>query len=176
MPNMPTLETPRLILRPHEIRDYAAFTTLWGDPDVVRYIGGTPFAAEASWVRLMNRAGMWHYMGFGFLAIEERETGRFVGEAGFHEVRRDMVPSLVGTLETGWVLSPQFHGKGYGLEAMTALIDWAAANRPEPEMTAIISPQNAASLRLAAKLGFAEFARADYHGEIVVLRRDNAKR
>ncbi len=38
-------------------------------------------------------------------------------------------------------------------------------------MTAIISPENATSLKLASKLGFAEFARTDYRGEVVVLRR-----
>jgi RimJ/RimL family protein N-acetyltransferase len=176
MLDIPTLDTQRLILRPHKVKDYEAFSALWADPDVVRYIGGVPFTAEASWIRLMNRAGMWHYMGFGFLAIEERETGRFVGEAGFHEVRRDMTPSLIGTLETGWVLSPLFHGMGYGMEAMTGLIAWAETNRPEPEMTAIISPENVASLKLATKLGFSELARTDYHGEVVVLRRDNPQR
>jgi RimJ/RimL family protein N-acetyltransferase len=176
MPTMPTITTQRLILRPHTVEDYDSFCQLWSDPDVVRYIGGTPSTAEATWIRLMNRAGMWHYMGFGFLAIEERETGRFVGEAGFHEVRRTMTPSLVGTLETGWVLLPAFHGKGYALEAMTALTGWAQANFAGRDMTAIISPDNAASLRLAAKLGFTEFARAQYNGEVVVLRRDNPSR
>ncbi len=171
MPDIPTIQTPRLNLRPHHLDDYDAFCTLWADPDVVRHIGGTPSSNEATWLRLMNRPGMWHYMGFGFLAIEERESGRFVGEAGFHEVRREMTPSLVGTLEAGWVLLPEFHGKGYALEAMTGMLEWAGIEHPDKAMTAIIAPENAPSLKLAARLGFLEIARADYKGEVVVLRR-----
>lgn len=171
MPDMPILETERLILRPHSLADYPDFTALWADETVVRHIGGKPSTAEASWIRLMNRAGMWHYMGFGFLAIEERQSGCFVGEAGFHEVRRDMTPSLVGTLETGWVLLPKFHGRGYALEAMTALIGWADERFAGRMLTAIITPENTPSRILASRLGFTEFARANYHGDVVVLRR-----
>ncbi|OQP88274.1 GNAT family N-acetyltransferase [Rhizobium rhizosphaerae] len=173
---MPEMTTDRLILRPHRGDDYQAFCDLWADPDVVRHISGKPFTAEECWIRLMNRPGMWHFMGFGFLAIEERVTGRFVGEAGFHEVRRDMTPSLIGTLETGWVLLPEFHGKGYAFEAMDAMIAWADVNFASRDMTAIISPGNEPSFKLAAKLGFSEFARADYHGEVAVLRRSAARK
>lgn len=172
MHSIPTITTARLVLRPHRVSDYEPFCVLWADADVVRYIGGTPSSAEATWQRLLNRAGMWHHMGFGFLAIEERETGRFVGEAGFHEVRRDMTPSLVGTMESGWVLLPEFHGKGYAHEAMAAMIDWADIHHPGPPMTAIIAPDNTPSLMLAHRLSFREFARTDYRGEVVVLRRD----
>jgi RimJ/RimL family protein N-acetyltransferase len=174
MKDMPILQTERLVLRPHGMADYSDFCALWADDTVTRHIGGKPSTAEASWIRLMNRPGMWHYMGFGFLAIEERATGRFVGEAGFHEVRREMTPSLVGTLEAGWVTLPEFHGRGYAFEAMSAMIAWADGVFAERVMTAIIAPKNNPSLKLAGRLGFAEFARADYHGEVVVLRRHAA--
>ncbi|OLP59951.1 GNAT family N-acetyltransferase [Xaviernesmea oryzae] len=175
MQSMPDIMTDRLILRPHRRDDYDVFCDLWAHPDVVRHIGGKRFTAEESWMRLMNRPGMWHFMGFGFLAIEERATGRFVGEGGFHEVRRDMTPSLIGTLEMGWALLPAFHGKGYPFEAMKAMIDWADKTFPGRTMTAIIAPDNAPSFKLASKLGFLEYARTDYHGEVVVLRREVAQ-
>lgn len=174
MTDIPVLETPRLILRPHALADYDDFHDLWADEEVVRYIGGKPSTAEASWIRLMNRAGMWHYMHFGFLIIEERESGRLIGEAGFHEVRRQMTPSLVGTLETGWLLRPDCQGKGYAFEAMTALIAWAEERFAERPMTAIIAPENVPSLALADRLGFREIARTDYYGPVIVLSRDVA--
>lgn len=171
MINIPTIETPRLRLRPHRIEDFETYASLWGNEDVVRYIGGTASTKEQTWARLLRAAGHWHHFGFGFLAIEEKQSGRMIGEAGFHEAKRDIKPSIEGTLETGWLLSPEHHGKGYAFEAVKALIDWGDANFPEMTMTAIISPENEPSLRLAAKLGFQEFARADYHGEIIVLSR-----
>jgi RimJ/RimL family protein N-acetyltransferase len=172
VPGIPTIETPRLLLRSHHLDDFADYVALWADPDVVRYISETPATREQSWTKMLRSAGHWHHLGFGFMAIEEKETGRFIGEAGFHEARRDVTPSVEGTLETGWILFPNCHGKGYAFEAVTALIQWAKANFPDLPMTSIIHPDNGRSLKLAGKLGFAEIARTNYSGsEIVILSR-----
>jgi RimJ/RimL family protein N-acetyltransferase len=169
--SIPILTTERLILRPHRLDDFEAVTALWSDPEVVRFIGGVPSTREQSWSRLLRYKGSWHLLGFGFWAIEERTSGRFIGEAGFLEARRDITPSIEGTLETGWVLDPSAHGKGYAAEALKAMIEWGQMNFPGRTMTCIVHPENAASLRLAAKLGFRETARADYNGEIILLSR-----
>jgi RimJ/RimL family protein N-acetyltransferase len=169
---IPTIETDRLILRSHRLDDFDAYAAIWADPDVVRFITGVPSTREQSWARLLKAAGHWHHLGFGFLAIEERRSGLLVGEAGFHDARREMVPSLDGTLEAGWLLAPQFHGKGYAREALGALLVWAETNAPPLPMTAIVHPDNERSLRLAASFGFVEHARIDYHGEVVILWRE----
>lgn len=165
----PVIETPRLILRAHALADFDAYAAMWSDPDVVRHITGTPFSREASWSRFLRHAGHWQHLGFGFLAVEERETGRFIGEAGFHDMRREITPSLEGTLEAGWGLMPSAHGRGYASEAMQALVDWADKTFPGRRMTCIISPGNAASERVAAKLGFTRAGAASYHGSDVNL-------
>lgn len=165
----PVLDTPRLILRPHALADFEAYCALWSEPDVVRYITGTPFSREASWSRFLRHPGHWHYAGFGYLVIEERETGRFIGEAGFHDMRREMTPSLEGTLEAGWALTPSAQGRGYALEAMQALMGWAEQAFPGRRMTCIIDPANQPSLRVAARLGFAEVCATSYHGSSVIL-------
>ena len=76
---VPVIETPRLVLRAHALADFDAYCALWSDPDVVRFITGTPFSREASWSRVLRHPGHWRHMGFGFLAIEERGTGCFIG-------------------------------------------------------------------------------------------------
>jgi RimJ/RimL family protein N-acetyltransferase len=166
---IPVIETPRLIIRAHALTDFDAYVALWADPHVVRFITGTPFTREASWSRFLRHPGHWQHMGFGFLAIEEKETGRFIGEAGFHDMRREMTPSIEGTLEAGWALSPSVHGRGYGFEAMQALVGWADAAFPGRRMTCIIDPANLASQRVAAKLGFREIVRTTYHGSETIL-------
>ena len=171
MTDIPTLETGRLILRPHRRDDFDAHFELWRDEDVVRFISGVPSTREQSWARLLRIAGMWHYMGFGFFAIEEKETGRFIGEAGFLEAKRDMQPSIEGTMEVGWALMPSVHGKGYATEALKAIISWGEAQFPARPMTCIISPDNMSSLKVAEKLGFKEMARADYNGPIIQFSR-----
>lgn len=169
------IETPRLVLRRHRQEDFEPYAAMWADQDVVRYIGGVGLSREQAWTRFLRQAGVWHVMGFGFFAIEEKTTGAFIGEAGFHELRRDLEPSIEGTLETGWGLMPRAQGKGYASEAVAAALAWAARRFAAMRTTCIIEPENVASTGVAAKLGFREFARTRYHGRpIVLFERDPA--
>lgn len=169
---IPTLETERLRLRPYEPGDFDAYAQMWAEPDVVRFIGGKVFDREASWGRFVRQRGMWAMMGFGFFAIEEKATGSFVGEAGFHEMHRNIAPSIEGTLEAGWALNSAGQGWGYATEAMSAAIGWAEGAFHGRKMTAIIDPDNLPSVRVAKKLGFAELAKTEYLGtQIIVFER-----
>ncbi len=168
----PTLETARLRLRAHRADDFDAYARMWADPLVVRFIGGTPATREAAWTRFLRHAGLWQVLGFGFFAVDEKATGRFVGQVGFQELRREMVPSIEGTMEAGWALDPSAHGHGYAEEAMRAALAWADTRHRGVRITCIIAPENRASLRVAGKLGFSEAARTTYQdGPIVVLER-----
>jgi len=159
---IPTIETERLILRAYAIEDFDAYAEMWADPDVVRFIGGKPFDREASWSRFLRKAGSWSLLGFGFFAIEEKATGLLAGEAGFHEARRILEPSIEGTLEAGWALAPNVQGWGYATEAMTAAISWAETAFRGRAMTCIIDPDNQPSIRVARRIGFTETARTHY--------------
>lgn len=171
---IPTIETERLILRPHRVDDFDAYAEMWADPDVVRFISGKPFDREASWGRFLRQAGIWQVLGFGAFAIEEKETGRYAGEAGFHDLRRSIEPSIEGTLEAGWALTPNVQGWGYATEAMAAAIGWAETVFPGRVMTCIIDPDNLPSIRVAQRLGFVELARTRYQDSAVtVFRREH---
>jgi RimJ/RimL family protein N-acetyltransferase len=169
MVDIPIVETERLILRDHRLSDFDAYTAMWRDPVVTRFIGGKPRTREESWVRFLRHAGMWHHLGFGFWAIEEKASGTLVGECGFHELKREMTPSLEGTLEAGWSLLPHVHRKGYGSEAVGAMLGWAAARRPGMAITCFIDPDNTASMRVAERSGFVARLRTTYGGEPVVI-------
>ena len=120
-------------------------------------------------MRLMRNAGNWALMGYGSWLVEEKGGGTFVGEIGFMTLIRDIVPSLEGYPEIGWVVAPRAHGKGYATEAVRAALAWSDANIAEPRTTCIISPENAPSLGVAAKCGFTEFARTSFRGEPTVM-------
>src|SRR5476651_461183 len=122
----PVLETERLILRAHRVDDFEAIATQWADPDVVKYIGGTPSSRETSWSRLLRYPGHWQMMGCGYWAVSLKD-GTFVGEIGLADYQRDMSPSLAGLAEMGWVISPAFHGKGYAFEAARRMLIWIAS-------------------------------------------------
>lgn len=163
------IETARLTLRPHRRQDFDDSAALWADPVVTRFIGGRPFTREECWARLLRYAGLWALLGFGYWVIRERATGRFAGEAGFANFRRDIDPSFHGVPEIGWVLSPWAHGRGLATEAARAIVGWGDAHFGPARTVCIIDPDHATSLRVAAKLGYRETTRTTYHGRAIVL-------
>lgn len=164
MSNAPVLETPRLILRPHRVEDYAACRRLWADADVVRFIGGTPQDAQAVWFRLLRYAGMWALLGYGMWVIEDRESGAFLGEAGLLSAERGL-PELAGVPEAGWVLGPQAWGRGIATEAMSAVLEWADVHAHAPSIRCIVEPDNLPSIKVAEKLGFSALVDTLYGGK-----------
>ena len=165
----PILETERLRLRPHVLADFPAIAALWGDPAVVRFIGGKPFTATECWSRLLRYRGHWELLGYGYWAVEEKSSGRFAGEVGFLDNKRDMSPSLGDAPEAGWVFAPWSQGRGFATEAMRAAQGWAEETLAAARTVCMIAPENIASLGVAAKLGYREFARATFRDEPMVL-------
>lgn len=162
----PVIETERLILRSHRIDDFDAIAAQWADPAVVKYIGGTPSSREASWSRLLRYPGHWQMLGFGYWIVFEKHNGKegaFAGEIGLADYQREMTPSLNGMAEMGWVVAPQFHGKGYAVEAARAVLSWADENL-DRQLCCIIAPEHQASVRLAEKCGFVAHTDTTYHG------------
>jgi len=169
--DIPTLETARLTLRGHRTDDLDDLFALWSDPEVTRYIGGKPFGREEVWARLLRNLGHWATAGYGFWQVRERASGRFVGEVGIAEFKRDIAVSFDGAPEAGWVLAPWSHGRGYATEAMAAVHAWSGAAGHQ-RTVCMIDPPNAMSLRVAAKCGYRQLARTPYKGgDVLVLER-----
>jgi len=172
----PIVETERLILRAHRLDDFEALHSLWTQPAVYEFISGKPSTREASWGRLLKYAGLWTLNGYGFWAVEDKATGRYVGDIGFANFLRDIEPPFGDTPEMGWVLAPEIHGKGYASEALAAAAAWGDGFFRQDRALCIISPENTASLRVAEKTGFGRIGTADYTGETVLLLERRFKR
>ncbi len=161
---VPILETERLKLRGHRLDDFNHCAAMWADPKVTRFTTGKPLSEEESWRRLLGYVGHWSLLGFGYWVAEEKATGNFVGEIGFADYKRDLEPSLKGTPEIGWVLAGHAHGKGLATETVRAAVAWGDAHFQSPRTACIIAPENLASIRVAVKCGYREFAQATYKG------------
>ncbi|MGL4965563.1 MAG: GNAT family N-acetyltransferase [Inquilinus sp.] len=161
-----TIETERLVLRPHRAEDFDDLAAIWADPEVTRFIGGRPSTPEESWARLLRYGGLWGLLGFGYWAVHERATGRFVGEVGFADFRRGL--GFDGVPEGGWILAPWAQGRGLGGEAVRAALAWGDV-RGWARSVCIIDPDNAPSLRLAGACGYREAGRLTYKDHPVIL-------
>ena len=161
---VPILETERLTLRGHRLEDFVQCAAMWADPLVIRYIGGKPLTAEESWTRFLRYAGHWSLLGFGYWVAEEKQSGKFVGEIGFADYKRDIEPSLKGVPEIGWVLASSAHGRGYATEAVSAAVEWGDRRFEGARTACIIAPDNLASVRVAEKCGYRQSQIASYKG------------
>lgn len=168
---VPEIETARLRLRAIRSDDLDHWASVCTAPEVVRHLGAAAFSREDTWRRLLATAGCWAMLGYGYWAVERREGGPMIGHAGFADFKRDMTPSIEGLPEMGWVFARDAHGQGYASEVVAAALAWAGEALKGREIVAIISHDNAASIRVAEKAGFGLREEALYKGEPILLFR-----
>lgn len=158
---VPTINTARITLRAMRPGDFDRFAEIWAMADVVRHIGGVPRDRATSWIRFLTNAGHWQMTGYGQWAIEYHETKEMIGHVGFFLNDRGLDADWDRVPEAGWVLVPELHGKGLGREAVKAAHDWFDRVITGPT-ACLIHPENAASLRIAERLGYAMVDEATY--------------
>jgi RimJ/RimL family protein N-acetyltransferase len=142
----PRLETERLILRVPEAGDFERFAEMLADEPAARHIGGvTPRAA--AWRRFLQMPGAWLVQGFAMFSVIDKQSGRWLGHAG------PWKPEGWPGTEVGWSFHPDAWGQGYALEAADAAIDFSFKELGWSEVIHSIAPDNAASIRLAERLG-----------------------
>jgi RimJ/RimL family protein N-acetyltransferase len=166
---IPAIDTERLAFRGHRLDDFGDCAAMWADPVVTRHIGGRPFSKEEVWTKVLRYAGHWSLMGFGYWVIREKASGRFVGEVGFADFKRQIEPSLEGVPEIGWALAAWAHGKGFATEAVRAAIEWGETHLASRRTVCLIDPDNLASIRVAGKCGYKEYARTTYKDQPTII-------
>ena len=142
----PVLHTERLTLRPIALEDFPRWAEMMADPEAARYLGGAQPAATA-WRGFMTMAGAWSLTGISMFSLEHRETGLWLGRIG------PWRPHGWPGNEVGWGLHPEAQGKGYGVEAATAALDYAFDVLDWPDVIHCIDPDNTPSQRLAERVG-----------------------
>ena len=173
--NVPLVETDRLRLRGHRLEDYPACVAMWSEPVVTQFIGGKPSTPQQTWMRLMGYIGHWSLMHYGYWVVEEKSSGKFIGEVGFADFNRDVADSMRGVPELGWALAPFAHGKGYATEATRAALTWGDKHLPSRRTVCMIHVDNLASIRVAEKIGYEIFERAEFAGTPTLFLERNAR-
>ena len=162
---MNELKTERLLLRQWEERDFEFYAEYFADEDAARYVGGH-CDRDTAWRRMATLIGHWALRGYGLWAVEEKETGTFVGCVGlwFSEGWPE--------LELGYWLRRDMQGKGYAVEAARASRDYAYEVLGTETLVSYIHPDNEPSRRVAEKLGasFEEVIELLNHGPHCVYR------
>jgi RimJ/RimL family protein N-acetyltransferase len=155
--------TERLRLRELELDDLDALFEVLGDPVAMRYYPA-PFDRDgvAAWIEWAR--GSYRENGFGLWAVIRRSDGRFLGDCGpmLQPVEDQLIP------EVGYHIVPPEQGRGYATEAAHACVAWIFANTRFDVVCSLVSPENAPSRAVAAKVHSAmrEFTWAKHEKEM----------
>jgi RimJ/RimL family protein N-acetyltransferase len=143
-----SLETERLRLRMFRESDLDAYAAMFGDAEVMRYLGdGKPLTRTEAWRNMALMIGHWSLRGFGMWAVEEKATGRMVGRVGA------WYPEGWPGKEIGWALCQDCWGRGFATEAVGAATHHALTVLDWPEVISLIRHDNAPSIRVAQRIG-----------------------
>ena len=153
------LETRRLRLRMFRQADSVAYADMVADEEVMRYLSyGQPLSASEAWRHMAMLLGHWHLFGFGPWAVEERASGELIGRIGPY------CPAGWPGLELIWTIRRQSWGQGYATEGARAALAYVFEEMKRDRVISLIRPQNAASIRVAEKLGQGLQERLEFYG------------
>lgn len=151
MLNIPTLTADGFVLRAFREEDVPALTAMHSHPEVMRFLsltGEPEKRPRQAWDYIAHHTGHWCLRGYGKWALADAASDKLMGRVGFYNP-----PFEWPGLELGWTLSPEYWGRGLATRAALLALDWGFNTLKVAEIISAIHPDNAASLRVAERLG-----------------------
>ncbi|UXN58252.1 GNAT family N-acetyltransferase [Phyllobacterium zundukense] len=152
------LITPRLRLRQWHQKDRESFYAINCEPDVQRHL--VPLDRQGSDRMLDKIDTQFAEHGWGFWALEERESGKLIGLCGLAHITWDAF--FTPAVEIGWRLSTPWQGKGLALEAAERALDFAFGSVGLSRVVSFTTPANKASWGLMERLGMKRIGEFDH--------------
>lgn len=141
-----------------------ALAVLLGDGEALAH-WGEPLDREGVRGWIERNQARYAADGFGRCAIVLRETGELVGDCGLHRTTVEGEPEV----ELGWIVRRSSWGLGIAPEAGSAWRDHAFGVLHLPRIVSMIAEDNAASRRVAEKLGMSVERPAVWGGEQMLM-------
>jgi RimJ/RimL family protein N-acetyltransferase len=141
--------------------DLDAYTELYADPEVARFIGGEgrSLSRAEAWRSMAMVIGHWNLRGYGLWAAVETRTQNVVGRIGFFK------PEGWPGFEIGWALLRRYWGQGLATEGARAALEYAFVTLGREHVISVIDPENQRSIRVAERLGERLERRAHVNGK-----------
>ena len=105
--------------------------------------------------------GHWQLRGYGTYAVEEKASGKVIGNVGFWYPIDWPCPEIL------WGLAPEFHGKGFASEAVRAVQAAGKEYLPDISFISMIHKGNVASIKLAESVGAVFEKEIEFKGGMV---------
>ena len=161
-PSTLPLLTPRLRLRPFHRSDAEELYAIYSHPRVQALIG-THTRQEVDQEIAFDIAHQASH-GWSLWAMEERESGRLIGDCGLRPLEM-RGPEI----ELGYDLHPDQWGRGLASEAARASVGLGLGVLAIERVVAVVKPGHAASRRVLEKAGLSLVGERRAYGEDLLL-------
>ncbi|MER7845102.1 GNAT family N-acetyltransferase [Kitasatospora sp. NPDC096077] len=155
---MNELRTDRLLIRRWRESDLAPWAAMNADPEIREHLGGL-LTREQTDASVARYEAAIERRGYGWLAVEVRGSGEFIGFVGLDDVD-DEAP--VGGVEIGWRLARSAWGHGYATEAARAVLAHGFGPLALPEVLALTTAGNLRSQAVMRRLGMTHDPAEDF--------------
>lgn len=144
------IRTQRLIIREITNEDANNLAKVLADPIVMQYSTVGVHTKEQIDDYIANCKNQYHLNGYGHWAIYETTNDEFVGVCGLskHKVEADDV------MHINYRLTTEQQGKGYAVESVLGVLDFAKNILALNAIHALIEPANTRSVKVVSSTGF----------------------
>ncbi|MBF7091475.1 GNAT family N-acetyltransferase [Flavobacterium sp. ALJ2] len=158
----PVLKTERLFLKRITNEDANEIIALRSNPETMKYIPrpliktneqALEHIAQINSITETNEGINW--------GITLKDNPKIIGFIGYFRIKPEHYRA-----EIGYMLLPEFHGKGIIPEAVKTVIDYGFNEMKLHSIEAVIDPDNLASERVLQKMGFVKeghFKESEYY-------------
>ncbi len=157
---MKLAETDRLIIRNWEDRDRDLFHEINSDDTVMEFFPMRRNRAESD--EMLDRLrDMIRDTGYGFPAVELKDTGEVIGFTGLNLINNANIKPD-GTPEIGWRMVTRHWGKGYATEAARAMVALGFDERGHDQLVSFAVADNHRSTAVMERLGMRRDLEGDF--------------
>jgi ribosomal-protein-alanine N-acetyltransferase len=152
------LETDRLIIRDWRLEDCDTAFSIYGDPEVMRFVGtGQAYESlDQTRVSLRRIIARDTDKPLGFWAVEDKASGELVG-GGLLKYLPDH-----SEVEVGYHLGKKWWGKGLATEIACALVKYGFESQGLKKIVGVTYPENVASRKVLEKAGLTHVGTSTY--------------
>jgi RimJ/RimL family protein N-acetyltransferase len=149
---IPTLTTPRLVLRPFVPADLDELAVIHAEESFWWYPLRRAMSGAETGEFLQRVLARYDSDGFGIEALVDRASGAMIGWAGLAVPH--FLPEVLPAVEVGWRLSGPWRGRGLATEAGAAALEFGFTTGGLDRIVSIYEPENVDSGRVMERLGF----------------------
>ncbi len=148
--DIPTIRTPRLLLRAWTPEDAGAWYSILQEDGILRYFPNqAPPSRQQADAYIAHHTAQWKRHGYGHWAVITPGDGQVVGWNGL-----EYLPEVEQT-EVAYLLSKRVRGRGYATEAARAAVKFGFETAGLEKIIGLVHPQNIPSVRVLENCGLA---------------------